>query len=331
MKHIIFVLLLTLCLSGSALAERETLFKGFNSKIVSIVDDMTDKKSGVIFLDFGPIYMAVYGSDDFLIWANSDDLIFASDAAHLIRVGKNKPFTLTSLRKREGLALANAVEARSVIKSIANGEEVKLRYHDWPRYDVSNIELQNKNFGFVYHRAAKIFGWKDLGVPHELAPVKLDIHEFTGHSIKGHVQVRVKENRNLSLSKTLDKYGVGATIDVGYTSGFGFQNGQWMWGSMSRKENNSLIIRDSDGNIVFKEALPSSYTDPVWPERIGSIQKWPVGKMAAMKAWEVAPLGSIEAESDLPAIYNDENRALLYGFRELWKWGVDNAGFPPLE
>ena len=282
MKHIIFVLLLTLCLSGSALAERETLFKGFNSKIVSIVDDMTDKKSGVIFLDFGPIYMAVYGSDDFLIWANSDDLIFSSDAAHLIRVGKNKPFTLTSLRKREGLAPANTVEAGSVIKSIAKGEEVKLIYYDWPRHDESNKELQNKNFGFVYHRAAKIFGWKDLGVSHELAPVKLDIHESTAIKDRVYVYVKVKENRDLSLSKVLDKYGVGATIDVSVREGFGFQNGQWMWGSMSRKKNNSLIIRDSDGNIVFKEALPSSYTDPVWPERKWSGQKWPAGKIISL-------------------------------------------------
>ena len=199
MKHIIFVLLVTLCLSGSALAGRETLFKGFDSEIVSIVDDMEDKKSGVIFLDFGPIYMAVYGSDDFLIWANSNDLIFASDAAHLIRVGKNKPFTLTSLRKREGLAPANTVEAGSVIKSIAKGEVVKLRYHDWPRYAVSNMELQNKNFGFVYHRAAKLFGWKDLGVSHKLAPVKLDIDAPTEPNREDYARVNVKGNDLLGL------------------------------------------------------------------------------------------------------------------------------------
>ena len=91
--------------------------------------------------------------------------------------------------------------------------------------------------------------------------------------------------------------------------------------------NKSLIIRDSDGNIVFNETFPSDFTNPAWTNKTWTGEKWPAGKMAAMKAWEVAPLGSIEIERGS----GHEEKILLYGFRELWKWGVDNAGFPPLE
>lgn len=319
MKHILCVLLLAFTLSTSALAdERKTIFEGFDAKIVSIIDGMTDQKSGVIFLDFGSIYMAVYGSNDFAIWANSEDLNFAFDVTHLIRVGENKPFSLSYLTKRNGLKPTNAVEAESVIKSLAKGEEVKLRYYNWPQYDKIDKKLQNPNFGFIYYKASKLFGWKDFEVSHEIAPVKLNVYVPTEPDSKGYASVTVEGNRDLSLSKNFDKYGGGATINVGVKSAFGLHKGRWICKSVELSGNKHLIIRDSQGNIVFKEVLPSRYNNAI----TGEI--WPVGKTAAKKAWEVAPLGSIEIEGSYG------KKVLLYGFRELWKWGVDNAGFPPL-
>ncbi|MBW2099135.1 MAG: hypothetical protein JRG77_10190 [Deltaproteobacteria bacterium] len=320
MKHIVFVLLLVSIFSIPGFAdERQTLFEGFDAKIVSIIDDMTDQKSGVIFLDFGPIYMAVYGSNDFAIWANSDDLNFAFDVTHLIRVGKNKPFSLRLLNKRNGLKPTNAIEAESVIKSLAKGEEVKLRYYNWPQHDKIDRKLQNPNFGFIYYKAAKLFGWKDFGVSHELAPVKLNVYVPTDPDSKGYASVTVEGNRDLGLTKNFDKYGGGATINVGVKSGFGLHKGRWICKAVELSGDKHLIIRDPNGNIVFKQVLPSSYDNPLAGET------WPVGKTAAKKAWEVAPLGSIEIEGSFG------KKVLLYGFRELWKWGIDNAGFPPVE
>lgn len=80
-----------------------------------------------------------------------------------------------------------------------------------------------------------------------------------------------------------------------------------------------MIIRDSNGIVVFKEVLPSHY------ENANTGETWPVGKTAAKKAWEFAPLGSIEIEGSYG------KKVLLYGFRELWQWGVNNADFPSLE
>ncbi len=320
MKHFVFVLLLVFILSTSAFAdERKTIFEGFDAKIVSVVDAMTDKSSGVVFLDFGPIYMAVYGSNDYVIWTNSNDLNFALDSTHLIRVGDNKPFSLTYLKKRNGLMPTNAVEAESVIKSLAKGEEVRLRYYDWPQHNTIDRKLQNSYFGFVYYKAAKLFGWKDFGVSPELEPVKLYVHVSTDPDSKGYAVVTVEGNRDLGLMKNFDKYGGGATIGVGVKKTFGLHKDRWICKSLNYLGSNHLIIRDSNGDIVFKKLLPSSHDNPITGET------WPVGKTAAKKAWDVAPLGSIEIEGA------HGKRVPLYGFRELWKWGIDNAGFPHLE
>jgi len=319
-KHFVSGLLLVFILSTPALAdERKIIFEGFDAKIVSIIDDMTDQKSGAIFLDFGPIYMAIYGGNDFAIWANSDELNFGFDSTHLIRVGDKKPFSLISLEKRNGLKPTTAAEAESVIKSLVKGEEVKLRYYDWPHHDKIDKKLQNPNFGFVYYKAVKLFGWKDFGVSHELGPVKLNIYVPTDPDKKGYASVTVEGNRDLGLRKNFDQYGGGATINVGVKSAFGLHKGRWICKTVELSGNKNLIIRNSNGDIVFKEVLPSSYDNAITGET------WPVGKTAAKKAWEFAPLGSIEIEGSYG------QRVPLYGFRELWKWGVDNAGFPPLE
>jgi len=321
MRYILSLLLSISFLSNSVSADEKILYEGFNAKIVSVVDDMTDEKSGVIFLDFGPIYMAIYGHNDFTIWAHKNDLNFAFDVTHLIRVGENKPFSLISLSKRNGLKPSNAVEAESVIISLAKGEEIKLRYYNWPQHDTVDTKLQNPNFGFIYNKAVKLFGWKDFGVSSELAPAQLVIYVSKTPGLEGKASVTVRDNFDLGIEKNFDKYGGGTTIKVGVIEGFGFQKGKWICGRVEPSGDKHLIIRDSTGNIVFKEVVPSTYDDDIYAKA-----PWPIGKTAAKKAWESAPLGSIEIEG---SIYS--KTVLLYGFRELWKWGVENAGFPSLE
>ena len=116
MKYLLHVLFSILFFFNQVLAdETNTIFEGFDAKIVSIVDDMTDEESGVIFLYFGPIYMEIYGHNDYTIWADKNNLHFAVDGIHLIRVGENKPYSLKSLSKRNGLKPTSSEEAESVI------------------------------------------------------------------------------------------------------------------------------------------------------------------------------------------------------------------------
>lgn len=309
---------------NSAIAdERKTVFEGLDTKIVSILDDMTDEESGVIFLDLGPvspIYMAIYGHDHFIIWANTNDLYFAFDRTHLIRVGKNKPFPLKSLSKRNGLKPTNTKETESVVESLVKGEEIKIRFYNWPQYDKFDQKIQNPNLAFVYNKAVKQFGWKDFGIPAKLAPVKLDIYIPTDPDTKGYATLSVIGNRDLGLKKGFDKHGGGCYVTIGeYKELFGTQKGKWCCSEVDSFGRNRIIIRNSQGKIVFEGKVPHTYSSPKKGNR------WPLGAKAAKAAWESAPLGSIEIEG----IHG--KRVLLYGFKELWEWGVDNAGFPSLE
>jgi len=110
--------------------EREIIFENFNIQAVSIIDSMSDKKSGAIFVDFGNIYIAIYRNDFFRIWTNDSSMQFTSDAAHLIRVGENEPFSLL-YDKRNNLFPQTNTEAEAVIRSLVKGEEVVLRYYKY--------------------------------------------------------------------------------------------------------------------------------------------------------------------------------------------------------
>lgn len=317
MRRIIFSFLFAIILySSHAIAdETKTIFEGLNAKIVSIVDDMTDKNYGVVYLDFGEIYIAVYESNKFVVFKNSNDINFAFDTDHLIRVGENKPFSLRHLSSNKGLEPTNVAEAEAVINSLAKGEEVKLRYYNWPEHRQTDIKLQNLNFGFIYYNAAKLFGWKDFGVSHELAPVKLDAYVSSEGNHK-FLSVTVVGNSKLFLQTIMGSSGTAIHLGA-MTAGFGLDKGKWVCGSQTPSySDNHLIIRDYNGKVVFKEVLPSYLADGI---------DWPIGKTAAHKAWEVAPLGSIEIEG------NGSEKVILYGFKELWRWGVDNANLPSLE
>ena len=310
-----------LAISAFAQDERETIFEGFNAKIVSLVDAMTDEKIGVIFVDFEPIYIVIMGNDSFTIRSYGDNINFTSDGTHLIRVGKNEPFSL-DCHKTNILVPTNPLEAETVIEALVKGEEIILRYYVGDRYEQVDRKLQNITLGFVYYKAAKLFGWKDFGVSSELPPVKLSIDAPTDPDSKGYMCINVQGNPDLKLIK--HKGGEYSSIWVGGNLGFGLRdNVEWVclgdYYALFSKWH--LIIRDSNGIIVFNEVLRGNYFPLT-----NTGGEWPEGETAAKKAWKSAPLGTIEI-----SLSGEGKRVLLYGFRELWKWGVDNLNFPSVE
>lgn len=319
MKLLLTLFLSVLVICNSAFADsRTTIFEGLNMEFVSNVDDMTDKKSGAIFVNSGPVYLAIYGHDEYTIWSRKDDLLFAHDGQHLIRAGENKPFSLSALSKRNGLKPTNNKEAEAVINSLLKGEEVKIRYFDWPKYDKIDIKMKNPNLAYVYNKAVEMFGWKNLGIQPVLAPVKLSVYTPKEPDSAGYAAVSVENILDLGLKKNFDKFGGGASISVGIKEAFGLHKGRWICKSVELGGGKHLIIRNSEGIVVFKEELPRKYGEVTG-------ESWPAGERAAVAAWKSAPLGTIEIEGRYG------KRVLLYGFRELWKWGIDNAGFPSLE
>ena len=193
----------------------------------------------------------------------------------------------------------------SGIKSLVKGEAVKIRYYDWPQYDKFDQTIMNTNFAFIYNRASEQFGWKNFGIPEKLAPVKLDIYIPTDPDLKGYARVNVNGNRDLVLVKNFDKHGGGAYIEVGVEQTFGLHKGRWICKAVALGGGKYLIVRNSEGDVVFKEELPKHYDTTVTGET------WPVGERAALASWKCAPLGSIEIEGSY------QKRVLLYGFKEL--------------
>lgn len=301
--------------------EQEIIFEGFRSSILYEVDSMTDKKIGIVWVDFGEIVVAIYGPDSCVIWPKNEKLNFAHDMTHYIRVGENAPYEMKELSKQKGILPVYKEDAGNVIRSLVQGNEVRVRYFDWPAREKHDVKIQNKNLGYVYNKASVVMGWDKLGTTDKLPPVELDVYVAKDRESKGYANVSVVGNKELSLSRNFEKYGGETTVKVGRNSTFGLKKSKWVCGTVDIHKLDNLIIRDERGKVVFKEKLPSDY---VIGYDVTSTPVWAMGRKAAQKAWDCAPYGSIEVEGDKAA------RIILYGFRELWQWGVKNAGLPKL-
>jgi hypothetical protein len=82
------------------------------------------------------------------------------------------------------------------------------------------------------------------------------------------------------------------------------------------------MIIDRDGTVLLNEGTPTTFGRD-------ASGVWPTAEAAARLMWQAAPGGFVEVKGDdyssFPA------KASLAGFRELWKWGISNCGFPSLE
>lgn len=82
----------------------------------------------------------------------------------------------------------------------------------------------------------------------------------------------------------------------------------------------TLLLKNEKGMLLDYWTLPTYragrewYQDTLWPEAATFIK--------ALRA--APPLSTIEI-SGVPA-----SKSLIYGFREMWQWGMDNAGFPDI-
>ena len=145
---------------------------------------------------------------------------------------------------------------------------------------------------------------------------QLDIYE----SDNGHARVSIVDNDMLMLSKGSDRWGGGCHITIGLKETFGRKQGVWTNANVDFLGEERLVIKDAEGNEVFVEFV--SCVDGELEEG----NPWPEAEKAAQLAWDLAPDGWIEVG---PPGYVYE-KASLFGFRELWNWGVQRCEFPPL-
>lgn len=295
-------------------AEQTPIFTGLGMSLVSSTDPMTDKSSCALFVGEGRVYIAVYGSSDFTIWPRREDLLFSPTELCMIRVGKSPAVPLVSSAKRNSLKPRNPGEAAAVIKGLAKGQEIRIRYFSWPGNSPEDEAITSPCFAYVYGIASKSCGWRALGVPASLPPVELDVINSTESPPTLFAMIRAKGNPELALVRHSDG---DVRISLDSTDGaLGFVQGRWTAGE-PKGSKEKLIIKNAKGNIVFSEMYPEySVHNPS--------NAWPTAESAARAAWESAPGGSMEIES-----YGVLSAgASLYGFRELWDYGVAHFGFP---
>jgi hypothetical protein len=92
-----------------------------------------------------------------------------------------------------------------------------------------DLTIKNPNVGFVYKRAEKSCGWRDIGASEDLKKSELSVYEPTDKpDQRGYAQVSVVGNSDLALGKGFDNYGGGCWISVGVKRLFGMKNGQWV-------------------------------------------------------------------------------------------------------
>jgi len=318
MTKLALVFIAALFASAAHADEREKLFDGLGVKLEKITDAMTDKTQCVMFVEQGPIYLGVTPSL-VNIFASKDELLFAFDSKHLLRLGEAKPVELKYLSKQNGLQLTDAATVAKVQKALAERTPVKVRFFDWPSHDQHDRELVSIAFAYAWGKGEKACGWKSMGVPAELPEAKLRIHAPSGEENAGYAMLSVEGNPDLGLIRNWDRYGGGCHLMIGLEQTLGMMGGRWTSDLVDLGGRKRIVVRDADGKTLFDEKVPTTYD----PELTKRGNPWEPGKRAANVLWEAAPYGTISIESGYV-----EKSAMLYGFRDLWSWGVERCGFP---
>jgi len=166
-----------------------------------------------------------------------------------------------------------------------------------------------------------LFGWKDLGTSPELPPVKLNINTYPPKDGYYEIVVSIQENPDLKVAKITEGGSSFGYIFIGGKAGLRLNSDGEMVYLKEIYWGHNITILDSRGNIIFKEDLPCTNFEPN--------KRWPEGKTVVKKMWDSAPLGSIKLQTGF--FFIEKKDVNLYGFRELWKWGVDNLNFPSLD
>jgi len=324
MRSFIVIIITSFVLGGAAFsAERKTIFEGMGGVIESEVDSMTDRKIGLLFIYDGPYYIAIYDHESFTIWPRAEGLIFSDSGSNLIRIGGSRPIRLVRASKRGGLTTSNKLEAAKIIRSLVNSEEIKFRYEEFPSDKVVDTVINNKAAGFLYSKASSAFGWKNLG--QSSAPPLAEVSPYISKDDDGYFAVSVSLNNDIQLTRGFKKYNHESVyVEFGWpgrVKAFGYNPSQKNWQAESDilNENKEIIVRDKDGNITFQVKSPPYNRDK---KEI----TWPEGEGVAKATWKAAPMGTLEIKSS-----RTKSISNLYGFREVWRWGVENAGLSKIE
>ncbi len=154
---------------------------------------------------------------------------------------------------------------------------------------------------------------------------EMSVSVFESKDHDGYAIVSLAGNRNLTLNRGFSQYGGGCHIVVGgWYEVVGMKSGVWGAGAsmVDLRGRKRLVVIDRDGAELLNEGTPMTFGHD-------SRGEWPHAEAAARLMWQAAPGGFVEVKGDDYSSF--PTKASLAGFRELWKWGISNCGFPSLE
>jgi hypothetical protein len=316
-----------LCSVGICLAqERKILFEGFGGTLMSQTDSMNDKVRGILVLDMGRYDVAISGHDGFSLLVNQTRSIVTNSKHNMIRPQGLMPIPLIKNELGNSLTAVSRADSTKIIRSITRGEDVRVRYFDVISNEIKESTLSNKASGFLYSKAASQFGWKRVGQIDELPQVEIKVYvgKDTDGNTSGYFSARPDINNSLILRR-IRQLGQSVFFEVGWPSSievFGHNGSQWIGMSIvGESAGIKILVKDKDGRILYEGSGPAYDR---WDRSLHGVA-WVEAENVAKAVLAAGPMGSIKV-----FVGTREYSSPLYGFKELWDWGVQNATLPKI-
>ena len=295
----------------NSFSQSKSLIDATGVYVEKTVDAMTDEEACHVRLDDqGVDFLILAHNRVAFSHAGSDGNSFSFQDQNLIRVGNNDPYELRVADPPDILTLQGE-EATEVIKALNEGQDVLLRYYNWPYREQRTMELSYPAIGYGYNKAVSECGWEDIGLSSDPTPPEMNVSE--GRNSRSY---RYRGTSGLSMSAR--------NIDSEPTCIFSF-NGRRLIeyrdegfydarGVTSMEER--IRVLSSEEKEVY--AIVFEGRPPLEDKSVNSLVKAILAHL---------PLGKVAYETRSGRV---EETSLL-GFRELYKEGMDTCGLPAIE
>ena len=316
---LVLSMVMAMTIANSANAQgRNVLYEGLGMTLASRVDAMTDQETCSIVVEQGdgPLRFIIYPHLVLLTAENESRTLFVDDAHNLIRIDDETPISLSV--DGDYLTSTDEKDMARIFRAILEGSRIRYRYAEGSSHDLHEGEVTFHNVSYVYGLAVDQCGWEDPGIGREMADVQLEIY----NGDDGFAVVHLEANEDLELYRGMNEWGGGCYFELGVLDTFGMKNGAWVSEGFDYSGSRRLVIKDAMGRQVFSGQQPTETPRGYLTEGI----PWDLAESAARAAWNSAPEGTIILEGS-----EYSKPVSLYGFREMWLWGVSNCDFPPLE
>lgn len=250
----------------------------------------------------------------------------------MVQINKKKIF----LEKYESEAYVfhNTLDEKAFVESLLRGESIKILINNINQEQLAK-ELLTAPAGYIYNVAAARYGWKQYPGTESIKSAQIfhykigdyyrievdryflavdqsvlyiDAHAIHQPSIDVHLRLSVPSSKKDILSKDLLLFS------------FRPEEGGWTIPWNGPLPGRTLLLKDAQGKLLDYWVLPKNRVGREWYQ--GTL--WPQAKLFVNALRISSPMSTIEV-AGMPM-----TKVMIYGFQEMWQWGIGNAGFPDM-